>query len=600
MRQKQVNPASKYRMYSPTAMTNAYQAVREMRLPVKTAARQYGVPQTTLRDRVLGRIDPETTSSGPQALLSQHEEAVFVEHIKAMAQLGYGYSRSELIDQASNYAVFLGKRDQEHPLSDRWYRSFMDRWPELKKVKPRSLVNYRAQATSKEKVTAYFDDLKSALLKDNLMDKPEHIYNVDEKGIQTEHSPPYIICAESSTPAITSARTCITTILGCGNALGTQIPPYFIFKGKRMRSELLEGASPGTQGTVTESGWSNSDVFLEYLDTHFLKYVQRPSEDQPLLLIFDGHKSHITIPVINWAKEHNVSLFVLPAHTSHVLQPLDVGCYGPMQRIYNAQCHKFLRENPSSKITRYDVCSLACNAYTSALSVVNIRSAFKRTGIYPFNPEVILDTQLAPSKAYLVPEPETDIHDIHEAHSNATTAPQPAEFFKTAEKFITDKQTFEHKQPNKTISSIVSGKSITSPTVEAQIITHKSETKSKPSSKSGNVKKCSIPSSTSSKRQRVHSPQPGPSRQTATKALSAESDYSSGDEITDDEKCCACHLFQPKELQNCVSVVFTKWAQCDYPACGHWTHLKYCCKQSVVRLHDEFFCPCHDNTYTEE
>ena len=80
----------------------------------------------------------------------------------------------------------------------------------------------------------------------------------------------------------------------------------------------------------------------------------------------------------------------------------------------------------------------------------------------------------------------------------------------------------------------------------------------------------------------------------------SDSDLSSDDEITDDEKCCVCHLFQPRELQECVSIVLTKWAKCDYPSCGHWTHLKYCCKQSVVRLHDDFICPCHDNTNTEE
>ena len=121
---------SKYRIYSPTAMFNAYQAVREMNMPVKRAARQYGVPQTTLRDRVAGRIDPETVSSGPQALFTQEEEALFVNHLKAMAELGYGYSRSEVIDQASNYAVSLGKRDKDHPLSDRWFRGFLHRWPE--------------------------------------------------------------------------------------------------------------------------------------------------------------------------------------------------------------------------------------------------------------------------------------------------------------------------------------------------------------------------------------------------------------------------------------------------------------------------------------
>ena len=107
------------------------------------------------------------------------------------------------------------------------------------------------------------------------MNKPEHIYNIDEKGVQTEYRSPYIICADNSVPAITSSRTCIRTIIGCGNAIGTQIPPHFIFKGKRLRSELLQGASPGTQGTVTETGWSNSDVFLKYLNTHFLNFVKR-------------------------------------------------------------------------------------------------------------------------------------------------------------------------------------------------------------------------------------------------------------------------------------------------------------------------------------
>lgn len=596
----QMNPTSsvsKYRIYSPSAMTSAYQAVREMGMPVKTAARQYGVPQTTLRDRVLGRIDPETTSSGPQALFSQHEEAVFVEHIKSMAKLGYGYSRGELIDQASNYAVFVGKRDQGHPLSDRWYRGFMDRWPELKLVKPRSLVQYRAQATSEETVSAYFTDLKLALLKDSLMDKPELIYNVDEKGIQTEHSPPYIVCSENSTPAITSSRTAITTILGCCNAIGTQIPPYFVFKGKRMRSELLEGASPGTQGTVTESGWSNSTVFLEYLENHFLKYVQRPSPDQPILLIFDGHKSHVSLPVIDWAKIHNVSLFCLPAHTSHVLQPLDVGCFGPMQHIYNSKCHKFLRENPASKITRYNVCSLACHAYNSALSVVNIRSAFKRTGIYPFNPDAILDIQLAPSTAYFSPESKSDTQ-VHSSIETDTS--QPNEFFKNAEKVISDKQSFECKRQNKTISSLVSGKLITSDSVHHAILTHKSATETNTSKQNVKVKNKTTSSPAYNKRKRVHSPQPGTSKQADKVSMFSESDNSSEDEITDNEKCCVCHLFQPKELQNCISVVFTKWAQCDFPNCGHWTHLKYCCNQTVVRLHDEFICPCHVKNYTEE
>lgn len=61
------------------------------------------------------------------------------------------------------------------------------------------------------------------------------------------------------------------------------------------------------------------------------------------------------MPVIEWAKEQNIELFVLPAHTSHILQPVHVGCFGPLQRIYNSECHTFIRSCPYSTITRYNV-----------------------------------------------------------------------------------------------------------------------------------------------------------------------------------------------------------------------------------------------------
>ena len=63
----------------------------------------------------------------------------------------------------------------------------------------------------------------------------------------------------------------------------------------------------------------------------------------PLLL--DGHKSHVAVDIVEWAKKNNIVIFVLPAHTSHVLQPLDVACFGPFQRMYNGECHKLIHRN---------------------------------------------------------------------------------------------------------------------------------------------------------------------------------------------------------------------------------------------------------------
>ncbi|KAH3859164.1 hypothetical protein DPMN_101880 [Dreissena polymorpha] len=96
-------------------MTNAFRVVKEQQMSVCSASIQFGVPTTSLRQRVRGRVYPEVISSGLCPVLSQEEEAMFVDHLKLMASVRYGYTRMEVVNMTSEYAVFLHKRDEEHP-----------------------------------------------------------------------------------------------------------------------------------------------------------------------------------------------------------------------------------------------------------------------------------------------------------------------------------------------------------------------------------------------------------------------------------------------------------------------------------------------------
>ena len=129
-------------------------------------------------------------------------------------------------------------------------------------------------------------------------------------------------------------------------------------------------------GRKNETGWSNSAAFRAYLEDHFLKFVPM-REDQSVMLLLDGHKSHVSVGLVEWAKLKNIILFILLAHTSHILQPMDVGCYGPFQQIYDADCHKFMRQT-SSAITRYNFCELTRKVYSKALCSENLQTALKK------------------------------------------------------------------------------------------------------------------------------------------------------------------------------------------------------------------------------
>ena len=113
-------------------------------------------------------------------------------------------------------------------------------------------------------------------------------------------------------------------------------------------------------GEMSKKGWSNSLVFHNYMTKHFSKYVKL-SEDKasvPTLVLFDGHKSHITLTLAEWARRYNIILFILPPHSSHVTQPLDVAVFGPFKAIYYSECQAYMKKYPGANITHYQIAEL--------------------------------------------------------------------------------------------------------------------------------------------------------------------------------------------------------------------------------------------------
>lgn len=150
-----------------------------------------------------------------------------------------------------------------------------------------------------------------------------------------------------------------------------------------MNEDLMKGTSPVARAIMSDSGWSTASVFQDYLDYHFLKYVRTgPDDKQPILLILDGHTTHTSRSMIDWALSKNVHIFVLPAHSSHVLQPLDVAVFAPFKRYYYSECAAYMKEHMGKIISRYEVAAIASKAYLKSMSPWNIVSAFKKKRAY--------------------------------------------------------------------------------------------------------------------------------------------------------------------------------------------------------------------------
>ena len=117
------------------------------------------------------------------------------------------------------------------------------------------------------------------------------------------------------------------TIIETISSIGIKIRPFIIFNGKSLQTSWFNNQDiPDWTYSNSENGWASNSIALNWLLTCFLPETA-PKKDMYRLLILDGHNSHISVDFMYECKIRKVLLLFLPAHSSHVLQPLDLGTF---------------------------------------------------------------------------------------------------------------------------------------------------------------------------------------------------------------------------------------------------------------------------------
>jgi hypothetical protein len=146
------------------------------------------------------------------------------------------------------------------------------------------------------------------------------------------------------------------------------------------------------------NGWTDEFLCTEWFEKSFIpQATARNTSEKPILLILDGHGSHVTEAMRTAAVRNNIVLYCLPAHTTHRLQPLDVGVFGPLQRAWRDRCYE-VAELTDAEIPKKDFIREYLAVRKKAFTKKNISDAWKHTGIHPWNPKVFSEEDFAPSR----------------------------------------------------------------------------------------------------------------------------------------------------------------------------------------------------------
>lgn len=95
--------------------------------------------------------------------------------------------------------------------------------------------------------------------------------------------------------------------------------------------------------------------------------------------------------------ENNIAVLCYPSHCTHIYQGLDVVIFSPLKKFWQQERDREEREN-GQKVSKSNFLSVYGRAHVRALTSTNIKAAFRKTGVYPFDPSVITDDKLAPAR----------------------------------------------------------------------------------------------------------------------------------------------------------------------------------------------------------
>ena len=239
--------------------------------------------------------------------------------------------------------------------------------------------------------------------------RPEFIINIDETMINIgQNCEKVLVFKGEPKPVRKQADKLehITLLFGI-TAGGMYMKPLAILPLQTLPNDFPRSIYENFDITGNEKGWITGEILRNWIKNQLVSYVNYLrtyyQKDDNALIILDNHASRDSIDVQHMWDEHRIAFLRIPAHSSHLVQPLD--------KCPNNEFKKFLFKNvrfsgnETSSQKRIEVLTKSAISYHTALSTHFNLVGWREAGLEPFNPDHILQSGMV-TKIETVPEEE--------------------------------------------------------------------------------------------------------------------------------------------------------------------------------------------------
>ena len=190
------------------------------------------------------------------------------------------------------------------------------------------------------------------------------------------------------TPMCSSDKSQIT-ILKTSNAVTLYIQPLIVYPGCNFCQTFIENFYSHFPMVIfghSTNGWMDADMFEQWLKESFISKIEKAHVPKLVLLVIDGAKCHISLPISELCNEDNIILYTWLLNVTHLIQPLDLSLMGSIKMNYQECIHKWLQNNPSGVYDKDVFIEVFAEVHKKAVTVENGVSSFCYAGIFPWDP----------------------------------------------------------------------------------------------------------------------------------------------------------------------------------------------------------------------
>jgi hypothetical protein len=320
----------------------------------------FGKPTSTLRrwerlhaegkDAPYFKICDDLKMLGPNGFLTVGEENNVLEWIRK-AQIAKNCPTS---GQVRDYATDLRRqRNFDHRVATKhWWASFRNRHPEVASTKTSGIEAARTHVPA-QAVNDYFSNVQTALAS---MTSREQLLNMDETGFcsreMKNRKKTVVFLTNCPVVAKYTEETDAdhVSLAATISFSGLPLKPMFLTRREiRFTSPALQDLSDDIAVCTTAKAYQTEASMRQYLHQVIAPYCaelrhRREDPELPVFLIMDNCSSHRTDELFRIYDELNVRPIWLPPHSSHFLQPLDLGIFGTLKETF--------RKTPKPPATR--------------------------------------------------------------------------------------------------------------------------------------------------------------------------------------------------------------------------------------------------------